>query len=90
MRKELRSLPATRLSVPSWPLRTDKPERRVPSTIAEEVLGRLAGMRNELLAQRANDLRDVGLRVLSILTGEVRQPEFAPNTVLSLIADDFR
>jgi hypothetical protein len=27
-------------------------------------------MRNELLVQRANDLRDVGLRVLSILTGE--------------------
>lgn len=48
---------------------------------------RLAGMRNELLAQRANDLRDVGLRVLSILTGaEVSQPEYPPNTVL--IAED--
>jgi phosphocarrier protein FPr len=48
---------------------------------------RLAGMRNELLAQRANDLRDVGLRVLSILTGaEVRQPDYPPNTVL--IAED--
>jgi phosphoenolpyruvate-protein phosphotransferase len=48
---------------------------------------RLAGMRNELLAQRANDLRDVGLRVLSILTGaEVRQPEYSPNTIL--IAED--
>jgi phosphocarrier protein FPr len=48
---------------------------------------RLAGMRNELLAQRANDLRDVGLRVLSILTGaEIRQPEYSPNTVL--IAED--
>jgi multiphosphoryl transfer protein len=48
---------------------------------------RLAGMRNELLAQRANDLRDVGLRVLSILTGaEVKQPEYSPNTVL--IAED--
>jgi phosphocarrier protein FPr len=35
----------------------------------------LAGMRNQLLAQRANDLRDVGLRVLSILTGtEIEQP----------------
>jgi phosphocarrier protein FPr len=48
---------------------------------------RLAGMRNELLAQRANDLRDVGLRVLSILTGaEVAQPDYSPNTVL--IAED--
>jgi phosphocarrier protein FPr len=48
---------------------------------------RLAGMRNELLAQRANDLRDVGLRVLSILTGaEAPQPEYSPNTVL--IAED--
>jgi phosphocarrier protein FPr len=48
---------------------------------------RLAGMRNELLAQRANDLRDVGLRVLSILTGaEVRQPDYPPNTIL--IAED--
>ncbi|HEY2468912.1 MAG TPA: phosphoenolpyruvate--protein phosphotransferase, partial [Terracidiphilus sp.] len=45
------------------------------------------GMRNELLAQRANDLRDVGLRVLSILTGaEVPQPNYSPNTVL--IAED--
>jgi phosphocarrier protein FPr len=49
---------------------------------------RLAGMRNQLLAQRANDLRDVGLRVLSILTGaEIRQPEYRPNTIL--IAEDF-
>jgi phosphocarrier protein FPr len=48
---------------------------------------RLAGMRNELLAQRANDLRDVGLRVLSILTGtKVQQAEYSPNTVL--IAED--
>ena len=30
---------------------------------------RLAALRNQLLAQRANDLRDVGLRVLSLLTG---------------------
>jgi multiphosphoryl transfer protein len=48
---------------------------------------RLAGLRNQLLAQRANDLRDVGLRVLSILTGvAVRQPEYPPNSVL--IAED--
>jgi phosphocarrier protein FPr len=48
---------------------------------------RLAGMRNQLLAQRANDLRDVGLRVLSILTGtEMRQPEYRPNSIL--IAED--
>jgi phosphocarrier protein FPr len=40
-----------------------------------------------LLAQRANDLRDVGLRVLCILTGtEAKAPEYAPNTIL--IAED--
>ena len=44
---------------------------------------RLAGMRNQLLAQRANDLRDVGLRVLAILTGtEQRQPDYPPNSIL--------
>jgi multiphosphoryl transfer protein len=48
---------------------------------------RLALLRNQLLAQRANDLRDVGLRVLSILVGEsIRQPEYPPNSVL--IAED--
>ena len=48
---------------------------------------RLAALRNELLAQRANDLRDVGLRVLAILTGTAtRQPEYPPNCVL--IAED--
>lgn len=33
----------------------------------------LAEMKNELLAGRANDLRDVGKRVLRLLTGEVEQ-----------------
>jgi len=48
---------------------------------------RLAGLRNQLLALRANDLRDVGLRVLSILTGQqVRPPEYGPGTVL--VAED--
>jgi phosphocarrier protein FPr len=48
---------------------------------------RLAGLRNPLLAQRANDLRDVGLRVLSQLTGiETGPPEYPPNSVL--IAED--
>jgi phosphocarrier protein FPr len=48
---------------------------------------RLAGLRNQLLAQRANDLRDVGLRVLSALIGvEIREPEYPPNSVL--IAED--
>jgi phosphoenolpyruvate-protein phosphotransferase len=48
---------------------------------------RLAGMRNQLLAQRANDLRDVGMRVLSVLTGvDIRQPQYPPNSVL--IAED--
>jgi len=44
---------------------------------------RLAALRNELLAQRANDLRDVGQRVLSLLTGvDVRPPAYPPNSVL--------
>src|SRR5688572_1085324 len=48
---------------------------------------RLASLRNELLAQRANDLRDVGLRVLAIITGaEIRQPSYPANSVL--VAED--
>jgi phosphoenolpyruvate-protein phosphotransferase len=48
---------------------------------------RLAALRNPLLAQRANDLRDVGLRVLAILTGtETKAQEYPPNTIL--IAED--
>jgi multiphosphoryl transfer protein len=48
----------------------------------------LAGMRNQLLAQRANDVRDVGLRVLSALTGtDVAVPEYPLNSIL--IAEDF-
>jgi phosphocarrier protein FPr len=48
---------------------------------------RLAALRNQLLAQRANDLRDVGLRVLSILTGaETKQQEYRPISIL--IAED--
>jgi phosphocarrier protein FPr len=47
----------------------------------------LAGMHNQLLAQRANDLRDVGLRVLATLTGtQIKQPEYPPRSVL--IAED--
>jgi len=57
--------------------------KRAVTTHAE----RLAGLRNQLLAQRANDLRDVGLRVLAILTGaEISQPEYRPNTIL--VAED--
>lgn len=48
---------------------------------------RLAGLRNELLAQRANDMRDVGLRVLSLITGTaVHQPNYPANAIL--IAED--
>jgi multiphosphoryl transfer protein len=44
---------------------------------------RLAGLHNDLLAQRANDVRDVGLRVLSVLTGgDVRLAAYPPNAVL--------
>jgi len=48
---------------------------------------RLAGMSNELLAARANDLRDVGRRVLRLLlgAGEERR-EFPPETIL--VAED--
>lgn len=43
----------------------------------------LAEMKNELLAGRANDLRDVGKRVLRLLTGKVEQKLSLPeNTVL--------
>jgi phosphocarrier protein FPr len=48
---------------------------------------RLSQLKNELLAQRANDLRDVGNRVLELLTGvRSEKPEFSPNTVI--IAED--
>jgi phosphoenolpyruvate-protein phosphotransferase len=48
---------------------------------------RLAGLRNQLLAQRANDLRDVGERVLEFLTGIKRKaPSYPANAVL--IAED--
>ncbi|MEZ0297930.1 MAG: phosphoenolpyruvate--protein phosphotransferase, partial [Candidatus Methylacidiphilales bacterium] len=48
---------------------------------------RLASLRNELLAQRANDLRDVGQRVLQLLTGIFPQsPQYPADAVL--IAED--
>src|SRR4051812_6131788 len=57
--------------------------KRAVTTYAD----RLAGLRNELLAQRANDLRDVGLRVLVKLTGvAVDRPKYPPNAIL--IAED--
>lgn len=44
---------------------------------------RLASLRNELLAARANDLRDVGRRVLTLLTGaEPERPEPPLNAIL--------
>jgi len=48
---------------------------------------RLAALRNELLAQRANDVRDVGLRVLGLLTGISQVlPQYPEHSVL--IAED--
>ncbi len=48
---------------------------------------RLAGMPNQLLAQRANDLRDVGGRVLELLAGvERKKPVYPAEAVL--IAED--
>jgi phosphoenolpyruvate-protein phosphotransferase len=44
---------------------------------------RLAGLKNELLAARANDLRDVGRRVLQKLTGvEVHPVTYEADTIL--------
>jgi multiphosphoryl transfer protein len=47
----------------------------------------LAGLTNELLAQRATDVRDVGQRVIEVLTG-VQQgpPEYPPGSIL--VAED--
>jgi multiphosphoryl transfer protein len=48
---------------------------------------RLAGLRNELLAARANDLRDVGRRLVRLLTGvAVKGPETPPDSIL--VAED--
>ena len=48
---------------------------------------RLAGLSNALLAGRANDLEDVGRRVLAIITGHpVEELEIPPETIL--IAED--
>ena len=48
---------------------------------------RLASLKNELLAARANDLRDVGRRVLQKLTGAQDEPvKYAADTIL--IAED--
>jgi phosphocarrier protein FPr len=55
----------------------------------DEHAQRLAGSRNELLAARANDLRDVGRRVLRLLAGEAQAeaaPAFPPRAIL--IAED--
>jgi multiphosphoryl transfer protein len=47
----------------------------------------LAHLQNELLAQRANDLRDIGQRVLRVLTGvNTTAPKYPRNTIL--IAED--
>ncbi len=47
----------------------------------------LAQLKNPLLAERANDLRDVGDRVLRILTGVEAKPSvYPPNTIL--LAED--
>ena len=44
-------------------------------------------MRNEVLAARANDVRDVGQRVLEELTAQRREkPEIPPETIL--VAED--
>jgi multiphosphoryl transfer protein len=57
--------------------------RRAYTTYAD----RLAGMKNELLAQRATDVRDVGQRVLEEVTGQRREkPDIPEGTIL--VAED--
>jgi multiphosphoryl transfer protein len=57
--------------------------RRAYTTYAD----RLAGSKNELLAQRATDVRDVGQRVLEEVTGQRREkPEVPEGTIL--VAED--
>ena len=57
--------------------------RRAYATYAD----RLAASKNELLAQRATDVRDVGQRVLEEVTGQRREkPEIPAGTVL--VAED--
>jgi phosphoenolpyruvate-protein phosphotransferase len=57
--------------------------RRAYTTYAD----RLAGSKNELLAERATDVRDVGQRVLEEVTGQRReQAELAEGTIL--VAED--
>ena len=43
---------------------------------------RLAALKNELLAARANDLRDAGLRVVRVLTGDAGQSIDAPENAI--------
>jgi phosphocarrier protein FPr len=57
--------------------------RRAYTTYAE----RLAEMKNELLAQRAADVRDVGQRVLEEVTGQRREKEEIPEGTI-LVAED--
>ncbi len=50
--------------------------------------GHLAGLKNELLAARANDVRDVGQRVLRLLTGQNEEKSIDPPLNAILIAAD--
>jgi phosphocarrier protein FPr len=57
--------------------------RRAYTTYAD----RLAGSKNELLAQRATDVRDVGQRVLEEVTGQRREKAMIPEGTI-LVAED--
>jgi phosphocarrier protein FPr len=57
--------------------------RRAYTTYAD----RLAGSKNELLAQRATDVRDVGQRVLEEITGQRREKAEIPEGTI-LVAED--
>jgi phosphocarrier protein FPr len=57
--------------------------RRAYTTYAD----RLAGLKNELLAQRATDVRDVGQRVLEEVTGQRREKTEMPEGTI-LVAED--
>lgn len=54
---------------------------------ANALARRFSEMKNELLAQRAGDVRDVARRVLRLLTGEVEQKVALPDNAVVIAAD---
>jgi phosphocarrier protein FPr len=79
-------------TIPTFSTSPTPPSRRARARLRVEERRRvprerLASLRNELLAQRANDVRDVGGRVLELLTGVTHKPPTYPEGSI-LIAED--